>query len=281
MVAITSKKIVVGNDRIYHIDLAGDPTRPPIMLLHGFTGSRSSWTPFLPALATKYHVVIPDLPGHGESFVSPNIYNMTMNVTAQDLKEILQRLGIKHTGILGYSMGGRLALHMQLYAAELVDFLILESSTAGIANFGERIERRQKDDSLAGKIESRGLTWFVDYWSNIPLFSAHSRLPSAVKERERQIRLSHNPYGLAQSLRAAGTGRQASLWPVLPYYRAPTLIIAGEDDEKFQAIGRHLHRQLSRSQFIVIDGAGHTTHLEQPERFSTAVTDFLQTLHVR
>ncbi len=281
MVAINSMQIMVGNNRSYHIDLAGDPANPALLLLHGFTGSRVSWEPLMPAFLPNYRLIAPDLPGHGNSFVSANPEEMTMSVTAQDMKALLLELGIHHAGILGYSMGGRLALHTALYNEGLLDFLILESSTAGIANFEEQMARRQRDNFLADEIESRGLAWFVEYWSNIPLFSTQSRLPSVVIERERKIRLSHAPHGLAQSLRAAGTGSQASLWPILRDCRAPTLIIAGQDDEKFVRIGRQLHEELPFSEFMTINNAGHAVHLEQPEQFLAAVTTFLHTIKVR
>lgn len=281
MLAVNSKKIIIDNHRVYHIDIAGDPANPPILLLHGFTGSHSSWAPLLPALLPYHRLIIPDLPGHGDSFLSSDLDEMTMTVTAHDLKAILQLLGIQRTGILGYSMGGRLALHTALCNRELVECLILESSTAGIPNFKEQMARRQQDESLADEIESRGLAWFVEYWSHLPLFATQSRLPFTIKEREQNIRLGHNPYGLAQSLRAAGTGRQESLWPELPYFQIPTLIITGRDDEKFVKIGHQLHQQLALSQFLIIDNAGHTVHLEQPERFLSVVIEFLQTIKMR
>lgn len=265
---------MVDNHRGYQIYLSGNPSSPPLLLLHGFTGSHASWNSIVPGLTQKYWIIVPDLPGHGESFVTANRRDMALDVTAQDLAKILRDLGVKKSGVLGYSMGGRLALHLGLYASSLVEFLILESTTAGIEDTLERSRRRYSDDDLAAQIDARGLEWFVQYWGNLSLFATQNTLPPAVLEHQRQIRLSHKPYGLAQSLRAAGAGQQASLWPILPYYRAPTLIIAGQHDDKYRTLGEKLHRLLPMSDLVVVDGAGHTVHLEQPEHFLSAVKHF-------
>ncbi|WP_051351056.1 2-succinyl-6-hydroxy-2,4-cyclohexadiene-1-carboxylate synthase [Sulfobacillus thermosulfidooxidans] len=278
MVNSTSQTIVINHNRVYHISMAGNPALPALLLLHGFTGSHASWSDLLPALTQVFRVVMPDLPGHGQSFYSSDPHEMSLHVTARDLQKILEQLGITKAGVLGYSMGGRLALHMPLYAPNMVDFLIVESATAGIDNLSERILRQQHDEQLASYIETRGLEWFVPYWSQIPLFASQRTLPNAVLQRQEEIRFGHHPYGLAQSLRAAGTGHQASLWPILPYYRAPTLIVTGQYDDKYQRIGQKLHRMIPNSQWVNIAHSGHTVHLEQPASFLSAIEQFYLTI---
>ncbi|WP_053958485.1 2-succinyl-6-hydroxy-2,4-cyclohexadiene-1-carboxylate synthase [Sulfobacillus thermosulfidooxidans] len=277
MVNQTSQTLVINHNRVYHISMAGNPALPVLLLLHGFTGSHASWDDLLPDLTQMFRVVMPDLPGHGQSFYSSDPHDMSLHITAGDLQKILERLGITKAGVLGYSMGGRLALHLPLYAPNLVDFLVVESATAGIDNLSERILRKQQDEQLASYIETRGLDWFVPYWSHIPLFASQKTLPIAVLDHQEEIRFGQDPYGLAQSLRAAGTGHQASLWPILPYYRAPTLIVTGQKDEKYQSIGQKLHHTMPNSQWVNIAHAGHTVHLEQPESFLSAIKHFYLT----
>ncbi len=260
-----------GQNRVYHYATAGDPSHPALLLLHGFTGSQAVWSPLADRLADSFYLVMPDLPGHGQTFSSDQRPDMALETTVQDLLRLLGDLGVSSAGILGYSMGGRLALHFPLYGASRVRFLILESTTAGIVSPAGREERRQSDNDLAQRIETLGIEWFVDYWSNIPLLSGPAATPQQTAHR-----LHNTAQGLARSLRAAGTGQQASLWPVLPYYAAPALIVAGERDKKFTEIAHRLHHALPDSRVEIVKEAGHTVHVENPDAFFQVVVSFLE-----
>ena len=87
--------------------------------------------------------------------------------------------------------------------------------------------------------------------------------------------------GLADSLERAGTGSQAPSWHALAQLAMPVLVLAGADDAKFVALAQRLAEATgSNATLAVIDGAGHTAHLEQPERFLAAVRPWLDRHHL-
>jgi 2-succinyl-6-hydroxy-2,4-cyclohexadiene-1-carboxylate synthase len=137
----------------------------------------------------------------------------------------------------------------------------------------ERLARVEQDEALAQRIERNGIAAFTEYWTNLPLFSTQ---PPDVRAWLHVQRLQNNPTGLANSLRGMGTGAQPSLWERLGELGVPTLLLAGALDDKFAAINREMHERISHSTLMVIPDAGHTTHLEQPERFQAAVLNCLK-----
>ncbi len=249
---------------------------PPLLLLHGFTGSAEEWTRLLPALTPLRQVIAVDLPGHGRDSAPADPSCYTMERTVAGLLALLDHLGHAVCDVLGYSMGGRVALHLAVAAPARVGRLILESASPGIEDAAERAARAAADDALAARIEREGLEWFVDYWASLPLFASQARLPEATRAALRERRLRGSVAGYAGSLRGMGAGRQRSLWAELPALRIPTLIISGEQDEKYVAIGARMAAIMPLARQAIVPGAGHTVHLEQPEAFQDLVVRYLE-----
>ena len=149
--------------------------------------------------------------------------------------------------------------------------LTLESASPGIADSRERGMRRRRDNQLADDIQARGMDWFVDYWEKLPLWDSQRRLPADVLARQRMQRLRNSPAGLAGSLRGMGTGAQPSFWARLPQLRLPTALAVGELDGKFRRVNARMAESLPNAKLVVIDGAGHNTHLERPADFARVV----------
>jgi 2-succinyl-6-hydroxy-2,4-cyclohexadiene-1-carboxylate synthase len=198
-----------------------------------------------------------------------------MTHATADLLGLLDQRGVERFDLLGYSMGGRVALHLALAAPERVSRLVLESASPGIADAVERAERVASDTALAEQIEQRGMDWFVDYWEHIPLFRSQRMLPPEVFAAQRERRLMNRPRGLAHSLRGMGAGQQESLWERLNELRMPTLLLTGEHDTKYVALAQEMQQRIPGAVQQVVRGAGHTTHLEQPASFLEAVEAFL------
>lgn len=249
---------------------------PPLVLLHGFTGSATTWTPHLDAFASRFLVIAVDLPGHGDSGVpsGPACYRMEQCVA--DLLALFDRLEIAQAVLLGYSMGGRVALNLAIAAPERIRALVLESTSSGIADPDERLARRRSDAALADMIEQKGIAAFVEYWERLPLFSSQAVLPVAIRNRERAQRLANNPHGLATSLRSIGTGMMAPLHDRLGEIQIPVFLIAGELDEKYCRLGRDMAGALPTARLVVVPDAGHAVHLEQPDTFRRLVLEFLE-----
>ncbi|MBX0328271.1 2-succinyl-6-hydroxy-2,4-cyclohexadiene-1-carboxylate synthase [Oscillochloris sp. ZM17-4] len=246
---------------------------PAILLLHGFTGSAEEWAELTPALAPHRQVIAVDLPGHGRS--TAQCLTPSMPQCSAGLLALMDDLGHAQFDLLGYSMGGRAALHLAAAAPQRVRSLILESASPGLADPAERAARAAADDALAERILAQGLGWFVDYWQGIPLFASQASLPAEARAALRARRLRNSPQGLACSLRGMGTGRQASLWHRLGELAMPTLLITGALDAKFVAINRQMAALMPSARHISLPAAGHAAHLERPQEFADLVVGYL------
>ena len=244
----------------------------PLLLVHGFTGSRDSWSHLRPLLEPRFRVLAADLPGHGESPITPDT---TFDRTLGQLLALLDSHGLAQVDVAGYSLGARVALGLGLRAPERVRRLVLESGSPGLRRRRDRGERRRDDAVLAEVIERDGLEAFVRRWEALPLFDGLRRLPDELRARIRERRLSHRPEALAGSLRALSLGAQPSYWARLWTVRAPTLLLTGGRDPKFTGIARAMAAEMPLVWGHVFPGAGHAPHLESPEEWAREVTSFL------
>ncbi len=243
------------------------------VLLHGFTGSSLSWgTRLVDGLAgAGLTPVLVDLPGHGleAGLFDPSRFT---------LESVLARVvaaGSWPADLVGYSMGGRIALHFAATFPDRVRRLVLESASPGLETEGERAERRGADQALGARLASEGIEWFVEYWEAQPLFEPRSRLDPAIRALERELRLRNDPRSLAAALTGLGTGSLPSLWDRLGRLETPTLLIVGELDHKFVQVAERMTRVMPHARMVVVPGAGHTVHLEAPASWLDAVVDFL------
>ncbi|PTA84973.1 2-succinyl-6-hydroxy-2,4-cyclohexadiene-1-carboxylate synthase [Bacillus sp. Nf3] len=244
------------------------------LCLHGFTGSAASWT-FLNAYLENTRLIQVSLLGHGRTDSPESVRRYAMSQQLADLAEILNQLKLHKVNILGYSMGGRIALSFAARYPDRVNKLILESTSPGLHTFNERMARLKQDHQLAQKIRHEGLLKFVDFWESIPLFASQKTLSAERQTELREGRLKANPLGLARSLEGTGTGSQPSIWKALKHIHLPVLLICGTLDEKFCHIGKCMQQELKESQFILAEHAGHTVHVEQPHFFGKIVSEFI------
>jgi 2-succinyl-6-hydroxy-2,4-cyclohexadiene-1-carboxylate synthase len=247
----------------------------PLVLLHGFTGSSQSWDEQVPFFARQHRTITIDLIGHGKSASPADAMRYSMAQVAQDVMALLQEIVSEPVNLLGYSMGGRLALYLACIQTSLVKRLILESASPGLDSQVERQDRINQDEELAESIIRGGVSAFVTRWERMPIFGSQKRLPEAARARLRRQRLRNDAIGLANSLRGMGTGAQPSLWVELPKLELPVLLLAGELDYKFVSLARQMSSSLPFACVEIIPGAGHTIHLEKPEQFNQSVGSFL------
>ena len=245
----------------------------PLLLLHGFTGSSATWASHVAVWPAGAIAV--DLPGHGQTEAPADANRYRMEATVADLVALLDRLGVERAHVLGYSMGGRVALHLAAAHPERVATLILESASPGLATQVERDARVAADAALAASIERDGIAAFVDRWEALPLWASQASLPDEVRASLRAQRLNNRATGLANSLRGLGTGAQAPLHDRLADLPMPALVIAGMLDAKFAAIARAMAAALPQGRLALVPEAGHAAHLEQPALFDRLVAGFL------
>ncbi len=252
-----------------------DGAGQPLVLLHGFTGSKNNWHPIIEGLQSRFELIAIDLVGHGETDNPSDYERYSIANSANDIVTLLQHFGITTFNLLGYSMGGRLALYIATHYPKRINALILESASPGLKTETERTQRRISDERLANEIESRGIQWFVDYWERLPLWDSQKQLADAVRDDLHNQRLSNDAQGLANSLRGTGTGVQPSLWERLPTVKLPVKLIVGELDKKFLSINQEMQRLIPNARLSIIPQAGHTTHVENPHMFIDVIQAFL------
>ncbi len=260
------------------------PTREAVsagtlVLLHGFTGSASNWENLFDALAMPgWRIIALDMLGHGRSSAPDDPERYSMEHCRSDILAALQALGVRagEAVLLGYSLGGRIALHAAF--AHFFRALILESASPGLADAHEREQRRLSDNALAASIEREGVASFVERWEQLPLFASQRNLPVEQRTALHNQRLQNRAVGLANSLRGVGTGAQPALHTHLPTLALPVLLITGELDTKFSTIARQMARDLPCATLHSVAEVGHTVHLERPAIFAQLTTQFCSRL---
>jgi len=256
-----------------HNLIGADRTKPVILFLHGFLGSREDWAGLVKSFSDDYRCLLVDLPGHGEDRpLHEN--NYSIQGCAQALLHLFDELDIDRANIMGYSMGGRLALYFAVTFPDRCHRVILESSSPGLKTKPERDERTGNDEELAAKLEREGLDVFLKQWYDKPMFATLKEHPGKLSELLEQRRRC-DPGGLALSLRMMSTGKQPSLWDKLTKISLPLLLLAGEQDIKFSGIARTMADLCPTAEVCIIANAGHNVHMEQPEQFVRIANDFL------
>lgn len=258
-----------------NLNVAVSGEGPALLLFHGFTGSSAAWEPFL-NIWQGFTAIAVDLPGHGASDSPADPARYRMERCVKDIVALMDRLGVERAAALGYSLGGRVALHLALGAPERLRALVLESASPGIEDPAERADRRESDKALAAAIDKDGVEAFVSRWEALPLFASQARLSVTVREELRRQRLASDAVGLANSLRGMGAGEQEPLWRRLGEINVPALVMAGELDKKYSALTHRTAAAMPDARTEVVGGAGHAIHLEQPDAFATSVRRFLE-----
>jgi 2-succinyl-6-hydroxy-2,4-cyclohexadiene-1-carboxylate synthase len=234
-------------------------------MAHGFTQTARVWGSLDRNLARDHQVVAVDMPGHGDS--------SGVAATLVDGALQLAQVGGPAT-YLGYSMGARFCLHLALARPPVVESLVLISGTAGIDDPDERRARARADAGLAHQLDpgpsgdaAVPVDVFLRGWMENPLFAGVGPEAAGLGERARNT----GP-GLASSLRLAGTGTQLPLWAKLDRLAMPVLIICGEADAKFTALGRRMATAIGdNASLAVVAGAGHSPHLQRPDEVADLV----------
>ncbi len=255
----------------YNVEVEG--SGPPLLLLHGFTGSGATWSAFVAAARSSFTTIAPDLMGHGATDVPEDLALYSMDRWAEDLYAILDQLGHPVVSAMGYSMGGRTLVCAACRAPHRFEKLVLEGATPGLDGEAERQAQRRTDEALAATIEEKGVPHFVDLWEK--KLESHKQ-PQELRERLRAERLKNSPRGLANALRGVGPGAQPPQRANLGRLTMPTLLVVGGNDTHFQGVAAEMSQSLPNARTSLVPGAGHTAHVDQPDAFNRIVIDFLR-----
>jgi len=255
----------------FYAEITG--TGEPIICLHGFSEDQTTWKYLnLPA----YSLIKIDLIGHGKSDRPNDPQCYCPEVMLRQLHIVINRLVNTKYIMLGYSMGGRIGLAYTLRYQQEVRKLILESASIGIQNDDERKERYQSEKMLADNILTKGIPWFQQHWSALPIFETQKKLPADVAAEIKQRRLNNSGTALAHTLMGSGQGSCPYYGDRLAELTIPALFISGSRDQKYSYLGQQLAVRQQGIVSVSIEHAGHNVHLEQPELFQRAVKEFVE-----
>ncbi len=271
--------------RPYGLEVWSGPGRSgtPAVALHGFTGSGAD----MDALASRLTrpLVALDLPGHGRTPADPGDDGPPFDAVVSELASLwgdgAPWLEGPHDAkaatpaLLGYSMGGRLALALALAAQERFSALVLIGASPGLADPEAREDRRRADARLARRVEALGAAAFADEWAQHPLIRSQGRTPEPFRAAMTARRAANDPRGLAASLRGCGLGQMTPLHGRLPSLTLPVLLMTGAEDARYAEEAAAMLRLLPRARHAVIPRAGHAPHLEAPALSADAIEAFL------
>jgi len=235
----------------------GDPRSPPLIFLHGFMGSKEDWKEMFESFESRFYCIAFDLPGHGSTPYCDEMMSVLK-------KEIQKYEGIAKPAIIGYSMGGRIALRSQHLASKIA----IISGHPGLKSKKEKEERRKSDEIWCEKLLTLPFDLFFAEWYAQPIFQTFSRngplMQLIIKRRMKQ-----NPHHLSHVLRQMSLGNQ----PRITRYRCPCLFLYGEEDWKY----REIYNKLPKTVGVAgIKNSGHAIHFENPQECAKKILNWMR-----
>ncbi len=247
----------------------GNPNGQPLIFLHGFLGDCTDWEGIAPAFS-EYRCVAPDLPGHGETPLSET---MGWDQLPIELTRDLNAKGINHAVVIGYSMGGRIALHWAHQDPNFVQGIILESASPGIDTEIERRARHLFDLQVEKQLGTLPPLEFIDWWCELPMFGDIKIHPDYPALREKRSRFL--PEDMRRVMRDFGAATRPSVWPVLG--QLPIIgFVTGSLDLKYKTVAHRIQTEFPNIPVEILENAAHNCHFEAPDRFSRVVLQFLR-----
>jgi len=248
-----------------------------LVLIHGFLGTHHDFTPLITQLKATHTILSIDLPGHGQSIgLDDTCYSY--NNTAEKISQILNQENIQNATLLGYSMGGRIALQVALKVAQRnpkrIKKLILESTHFGLTET-EKEARREWENQIIQNIKENSLSEFLDQWYSQPLFGdikEHHSYPNLLKNR-----LKQNKNELIKAFQGLSICNQPNFYPELVNFPCPIHYIVGEKDRKYKEIALKIKKEdHPQIQCDIIPNVSHNTHIENTTRFRSTLQEIIK-----
>ncbi len=248
----------------------GNPDNPPIVFIHGFLGNHLDWSAVIDALSQQWFCLSIDLPGHGErgdSLLS-NSGESELNLLFDSIISTID----KPFNLLGYSLGGRIAMLLAHQHPGYILSLSLESSHPGLLTQHEKQNRIQADKKWASLFLTQPLNLVLREWYQQPVFNCHNnrKLQQLVESH-----LGQSGAQLSKALTDYSLGIQKPYWDFLSQWNKPLLYISGKYDGKFCSIGADIKNINPYTQHITLEQSAHNCHDDQPQAFIDTLSRFL------
>lgn len=256
---------------VLHHTVSGPTHAPTLAFLHGFLGSSSDWDEVSARLDESFRCIRIDLPGHGAS-TGLDDPGYTWDGALDRIALTLDAAGVDTCRLIGYSMGGRLALGFALRHPRRVRRLLLVGASPGLESLDAREDRIRLDAARAAAIRS-DLQAFLEDWYRMPLFASLDARPHLRSQLIRS-RSAGDPDQLARALEGFSTGRMPSYWPQLDAIGAPTLAMAGSGDPKFVEIAYRMAATGIPVSPLILPNCGHLIPLEHPSLLADSIRGY-------
>jgi 2-succinyl-6-hydroxy-2,4-cyclohexadiene-1-carboxylate synthase len=228
----------------------GDARHPPLIFLHGFLGCKEDWEEMFSLFEESYFCIALDLPGHGATPYSAHIIRA--------LREEILHIAQEKPTLIGYSMGGRLALECM----DIARAVIVLSGHPGLQTEKEKQERLKRDEEWSERLLTLPLETFLSEWYAQPLFQ---HMPRSVLER----RKVQDPQVLSSVLLQMSLGHQSKH----RIFSCPALFLYGTYDEKY----RKLYLEFAKDVAVrEVQNCGHVLHLENAAMCAEAILHWLK-----
>ena len=246
-----------------NIKKIGESHNPPFIFLHGLMGEGEDWYELAKYFSDKYYCLLVDLPGHGKSTSEVSGFKALAKLILDSVNQN------DKLNVIGYSMGGRVALYLILNFPNLFNKAVIESASPGIQSQNEREKRYKSDLDLFSNI--RGFRSFLEEWYENPIFGDLKGLKEPIIERK----LENDPIRLKKTIKALSVGIQPNFWERIKKLKVPTLYLSGEKDLKYTQIGKDLAKLSPAITNKVINNSGHITHLQNKKEFKSQIENYL------
>lgn len=267
-------QIQVGSIRYFVRHYECSENNKPIVLLHGFSGSGESFDHVCTNLSKSSPLWTIDLIGHGKTD-SPDVpFYYRLDSQLEQLNTLFSKLKLDSPILLGYSMGGRLAMNYAVNFPDKISGLILESTNTGIENESDKRKRELVDTELSNDIRIDYKS-FLKKWNRIPLFKSANSASLKQMENFKRIQKLQNPVGLAHSISQFSPAFMPEISNRLYQIPKPILIITGENDRKYTELWLDLSRHLRFPHHRIIQNAGHRVHLDNPDDYIMAIENYI------
>lgn len=248
----------------------------PIVCLHGFVGCGCDFSIVADALNMDSPLLAPNFPDYtAPPTKSEEPWERTLDCLHSFIQE---HAGDRRCVLLGYSMGGRIALQYAIKNQAQLKGLVLIGATPGIEDAEKRSTRLVEDGARATKLMNQSIDGFLTEWLGQTLLKSQESIPEPYRTNMLEARHKMSPQSLAHYLEILGTGTMPSAWKRLVEIKLPTLLITGADDLKFTEIAGKMQKFISDCEHHIIKQAGHAACFEQPAEFSICLKRFIQTI---
>jgi pimeloyl-ACP methyl ester carboxylesterase len=248
----------------------------PLVFVHEFAGDAQSWQPQMRFFGRRYRAIAYNARGYPPSDVPKDVAAYSQEQAAEDIRGVLDALGIAKAHVCGLSMGGYATLHFGLrHPGRALSLVVAGAGYGSVA--AERDRFRQDSDATVKRFEADGMAKVAALYARGPTrVQFIDKDPGGWEEFHDKL-AAGSAEGHALTMRGVQMKRPSifELEAEIRKLEVPTLIVTGDEDDPCLEPAIFMKRAIRSSGLVVLPKSGHTINLEEPDLFNRAVLDFL------